>query len=101
MQNCNNKFVSLALCYDIINTYLNAIDELNMPGANRSIHTINTGTLQYAGYKIFVDIIIDLQSQVETMLTANSGTMQTDNLVFKAITYIDFTTKIVIYVLIR
>lgn len=88
--NCNNKFVSLALCYDIINTYLNAIDELNMPGANREYsYNKYRDFCNMLDIRSFVDIIIDLQSQVETMLTANSRTMQTDNLVFKAITYID------------
>lgn len=92
--NSYNKFISVSLCYDIINTYIRAMDELNTPRIkNNYLYSQYENLCRLTEIKSFIDIIYELRNSTIELINTNTIAVQPDDTIVKIMSYIDSNYK--------
>lgn len=92
--NSYNKFISVSLCYDIINTYIRAMDELNAPRIkNNYTYSQYENLCRLTEIKSFIDIIYELRNSTIELINTNTIAVQPDDTIVKIMSYIDSNYK--------
>lgn len=89
-ENLHNNFISISLCFDIINTYLYAIDKLNISTSNiTDTYNHYFNLYEVTDIKSLIDMIYKLKQDALRILSENSQAINSNHVIAQIIGYIN------------